>query len=531
MSTDSARDAVEPLAPPPNFLFLIADQLRADHVGFSGNAIVRTPHLDALAARATVFDRAYVANPVCMPNRASIMTGRMPSVHGTRCNGIALDAHANTFVRRLHAAGYRTSHIGKSHLQTMGISRARLRQSENATIVEDAWLASAAPGWDEHENVERYRDGAAPECRDFYGFERAQFAILHGDHVTGHYEHWLRAQGHDPARITGWHNALARYDGWNQVYQTALPVDVHPSSYVAQQTIAELAAAKRDGRPFCIHASWPDPHHPFTPPGHYYGMFDPDAMPLPRTFADKHADSLPHYRQMLANRGHMLFRGVDGWAPTADQFRHALAAEYGCLALLDDCVGQILAALAREGLADNTVVVFTSDHGDMFGDHGILLKHAMHYAGCIRVPLLIARPGQHGSRVPALVSSIDLAPTLLDLAGVAAFHGIQGHSLSPLLDAATASVRDSVLIEEDEQQDMTGAGVPTRMRTLVCDEGRLTVYQGHTHGELFAAADGDEMRNLYAKPRGRKLREQLRERLLEAMLAHADTAPRPRYMA
>ena len=107
---------------PPNIVLIVTDQHRADHFGFGGNATVQTPHLDALAARGAVFDRAYVANPICMPNRASILTSRVPSVHGSRYNGIPLVWNSNTFVRRLAAAGYATSLVGKAHFQNMGIS-------------------------------------------------------------------------------------------------------------------------------------------------------------------------------------------------------------------------------------------------------------------------------------------------------------------------------------------------------------------------------------------------------------------------
>lgn len=515
----------------PNFLFLITDQHRADHVGFGGNATVKTPHLDMLASRGTVFRRAYVANPICMPNRASILTGRMPSVHGTRFNGISLNWRANTFVRRLRKAGYRTTHIGKSHLQNMCVNRRRVVRLVDFTFEEEALLPADADGWDELENYQRYRTGDEPQISDFYGFERAAFAILHGDQVTGHYEGWLKGKGFDPSSIQGPGNALERYDGYYQVYKTATPAEVYPSNYVADMAVAEIEAATRESRPFFVHASWPDPHHPFTPPGEYYDMYSPSTMELPASFGDRHDDSMPHYRKMIANRGQMVFHNVDGWAPTEEQFRHAVAAEYGNISLIDDCVGRILAALDRSGARDNTIVVFTSDHGDMFGDHGIMFKHAMHYNGCIRVPLVLALPGQEGRHCDELVSSIDIAPTLLELAGVPAYHGMQGHSLVSLLAMDGKGQRTAVYIEEDQKEDMTGAGVSTRMRTIVTDEGRLTLYQGHEHGELFAGDDKLEMRNLFNKPQGHELQHHLLGLLTQAMMAHAETSPRPTHNA
>lgn len=512
----------------PNILFLITDQHRADHVGFGGNDVVKTPNLDALAARSMVFERAYVANPICMPNRASIMTSRMPSVHGTRFNGVSLDWRSNTFVRRLRHGGYRTTHIGKSHLRNMGVNRQRVLGLYDYTLSEEAILPARQNDWNEMANFEDYAVG--PEG-DFYGFERAAFAIMHGDQVLGHYEHWLRSKGVQPDKILGPRNALERYDGWYQIYKTAVPVELHPSSYVADETIAEIDRAVQEERPFFIHASWPDPHHPFTPPGDYYGMYSPSAMPLPASFDDPHIDSMPHYRQMISAPGEMLFHNVDGWAPTEDQLRHALAAEYGCISLLDSCIGRVLAALERYGVADNTIIVFTSDHGDMFGDHGVMLKHAMHYEGCIRIPLLISTPGSAAGRTRAFASSIDLAPTLLELAGVEGYYGMQGHTLLPVLQSPQASVRNAVYIEEDQKEDMTGAGVDTRMRTLVNDLGRLTVYEGHNHGELFAANDTLELHNLFGRPEAQDLQQTMVAQLLQSMLAHGESSPRPSHNA
>src|SRR5262245_6505688 len=141
----------------PNFLVIMTDQHRADHTGFGGNEIVRTPNLDEIAARAMRFDRAIVANPICMPNRSSIVTGRLPSVHGTRTNGISLDWGANTFVRSLRERGWRTSHFGKCHLQNMGIMRSArdilLRKAAPGEATHSPW----PEGWDEWEDQDRHK--------------------------------------------------------------------------------------------------------------------------------------------------------------------------------------------------------------------------------------------------------------------------------------------------------------------------------------------------------------------------------------
>lgn len=437
----------------PNIVFIMTDQHRADHVGFGGNAVVDTPHLDAIAARGMVFDRAFVANPICMPNRATIMTGRMPSAHGTRYNGVPLDWGANTFVRCLRLAGYDTIHVGKSHLQNMGVSRRYMARHVD-TDAAGATTHTYPEGWDTCEDIMAYRtrdEVALPE--DYYGFGHVDFTISHSDVCGGHYYQWLLGQGIDPTQWQGMQNALEVYPGWHQVYQTRLPEALYPSRYIADRAIEQIERVGGESdRPFFLHCSFPDPHHPFSPPGRYWQQYAPGDMPLPETFNADHAASMPHISRLIQQRGVPADYGVDPWAPDPDQFRHALAAQYGMISMIDDQVGRIVGALADQGL-DNTIIVFSSDHGDMMGDHGLLLKHFVHYEACLRVPLVIVTPDRAPGRCRSIVSSIDIAQTLLDLAGLPAYHDMQGASLVPLLDNPERHVRDRLLIEEDEKPD------------------------------------------------------------------------------
>ena len=237
---------------PPNFLFIITDQHRADHTGFGGHPVLRTPNLDALASRGTVFDRAFVSNPICMPNRATLHTGRMPSAHGTRMNGISLDWNAETFVRRLRDTGYRTSHVGKSHLQTMGVptkmNGLRLPQPGDGEAVR-----SVETAWHGLEETARFEsEGRAEFPEDFYGYEHVDMVVRHGDQCSGHYLQWLRAQHDDADSLRGPEHALARCAHWNQVYQTAVPVDLYPTRYITRRAVAEIEASAADDRPFSL---------------------------------------------------------------------------------------------------------------------------------------------------------------------------------------------------------------------------------------------------------------------------------------
>jgi len=514
----------------PNILFLMTDQHRFDHLGFNGNSVVNTPNLDALAARSVNFTRTYVANPICMPNRSTIMTGRMPSVHGTRHNGISLNWRVNTYVRALRKAGYRTSHIGKSHLQNMGVNRTQMLEHVDFSLPEEAFELGLDEGWDELENLAGYR-GTEPGPRpdDFYGFERVDFTVSHSDICGGHYQQWLREKGLDPREFQGTRVALENYDGWLQVYQTRLPIEFYPTTYIAERTLGELDAAAADGRPFLIHCSFPDPHHPFSPPGDYWRRFDPADMPLPESFFEDHEASLHHIRAYAEKRGTPHRNSTYPFSPTEDQFRHALAAEYGMIELIDDQVGRVLHRLDELGLAENTIVVFTSDHGDMFGDHGLILKHTLLYEGCTRVPLLISVPGVEAGQREGLAGSIDIAQTLLELTGCTPYYDMQGYSLVPMLTNPAARVRGSVLIEEDQREDIFGTGRPFRSRTLVTDTSRTTLYEGIGEGEHYdLTSDPGELENRWHE---RAVRSAALEGLFQEVLRIQDHTPRPKYSA
>jgi len=497
----------------PNILWIIADQLRADHVGFGGNPVVRTPNLDALAARGTVFDRAYVANPICMPNRCSMLTGRMPSAHGVIFNDRSLAWNANTCVRELVKAGYATSLVGKSHIQH-GLSRNVVQAGQRAPTYTTAF----PPGWDTLEDGERYLDGA-PQIADFYGFEHVEFALGHGDAVTGHHYRWALERGGDPvALVRDWLRpgpALERYDGWWQVYQPTLPEELHSTTFVTQRTIDALSHHSAGNKPFFLQCSYPDPHHPFTPPGKWWKAHDPADMEDPATFDDPLEHAPAHLR--LIRRWKPSKNMVQMFGPTRELVRHARAAEYGMIEMMDDGIGQVLRSLVDLGLAENTIVVFTSDHGDMFGDHGLMLKATMHYQGCLRVPLVIARPGDLGHRTTRLAGSMDLAQTFLDLAGVAPFADMQGYSLVPLLDG-NQPVRSHVMIEEDFVLARAGGPMPLRTRTLVTDRHRYTRYSTGESEIYDLVTDPDELQNLAVDADWVGLQQELQDQMLGATI-------------
>ena len=517
----------------PNFLFIVTDQHRADHTGFGGNEVLRTPNLDRIAASGVRFERAIVANPICMPNRSSIATGRVPSVHGTRTNGIPLDWGARTFMRALRERGWHNAQIGKCHLQNMGVGKSIRDALLKAALPGEAAHTPWPEGWAEWENNARHKRERVVVPPDYYGFDEVDLTVEHSDLAGGHYYQWLLEQGVDPVALQGRDKALPYDAKCSQVWRTRVPVELYPSSYITRRTVEFLGRRAREPeRPWLAFCSYPDPHHPFTPPGRYFDMYDPEKIPLPATFEDPHAASVPHLRRMRATRGIAQRAALAPFAPTAEQFREMAAAEYGMLALIDDGVGAVLDALERSGQRDRTFVIFTSDHGDAFGDHGLMLKGGMHYQGLIRVPLAIAGPGIEPAVSHSLASSLDLAQTVLELAGVPAHHGMQGASLVPVLANPQATVRDHVLVEEDQMADLLRVGQPLRMRTLVTEDARVTLYRGSDEGELFdLARDPNELDNLWARLDARSRRTELVERLAHVMMEYANPSPKQAYFA
>lgn len=499
-----------------NVLFICTDQHRADHVGFGGNEVVRTPNLDALASRGTVFDRAYVANPVCMPNRSSILTGRLPSAHGVVFNDRSLDWGANTFVRRLSAAGYRTQHIGKAHIQVH--LRHFFPAADGAPVGRHGW----PEGWDDLENFQRYLDDDPGPVTDFYGFDQAEFCLGHGAVVSGHHLHWALERGFDPSTAGGGPDgpAAERSEHWWQVLRPAYDAGVHSTEFVTDRSVDFIESARTDGQPWFLFASYPDPHHPFAPPGDWFDRHDPADMVLPESFHDA-VDDLPQFmREMEISQG---ARGSMRIAEPA--LRDAMAAQYGSIELIDDGIGRMLAALEASGQADDTIVVFTSDHGDMFGDHGFMLKGGMVFEGTTRVPLVIARPGGTAARTESLASSLDIGSTLLDLVGADGYDGVQGLSVAPVLDDPTESVRDYVLIEEDiPSYGLYDNELPTSSRTIVTSGARMTRYSTG-EGELYdLAVDPGERHNLFGRSEGSALRHAMTDRLVDALVDASDQA-------
>ncbi len=515
----------------PNFLFVITDQHRADHLGCYGNQVVRTPNIDGIASRGTCWDRFYVANPICMPNRASIMTGRMPSLHGARHNGVSLSRDHTTFVELLRDAGYSTGLIGKSHLQGFtGLPASNRFVVREDLITPSEGLRDAfkngrhGPEY-ELEVKSRWDTRLADRINgDFYGFDHVEVAADHADRACGDYLIWARGQRADFDDLVGPDNALAdsRIDA-PQAWRTAVPEELYSTAWIADRSEAWLTERAERDQPFFLQMSFPDPHHPFTPPGKYWDMYDPAGMKLPASFGKGDLPPIRAMRDALAN-GTDARDSQNPFAVTEDEARAIIALTYGMITMIDDAVGRVLKRLEALGLAEDTVVIFTSDHGDYMGDHGLMLKLLLHYQGLIRVPFIWHDPAlpERGRRDSGLASSIDISRTILARAGIQPFNGMQGR------DLMTEPPPEAVIVEEDSQRTMIGFDRPQRIRTIVTDRYRMSLREGESWGELYdLATDPDETCNLFDDPKATAARAALSETMLRRLIELQDRAPLP----
>lgn len=518
-----------------NFLIFVVDQLQADLLGCYRNPIAATPHIDGLARRGWKALESYVATPLCMPNRASLLTGRMPSAHGVRHNGIPLSLAARTFADCLREHGYSTSLVGKSHLQTI-TSRPPLQDPTRPRLPLDA--ERAYPGGYLQESAASWSAGECPLELPFYGFAHVELAIQHGDLPSGHYRQWLEREHPAALGLAGRPNALPtpeyELSRVGQAWRTRLPEELHPSQWVADRAIAQLQRAVGEGKPFLTYCSFPDPHSPYTPPGRYWDLYRPEDMTLPASYENR-GEPPPHlaWLQQQRDEGRAVKDTMGCFAASPREVREAIALNLGSLAFIDHQVGRVLTALRELGLERDTVVIFTSDHGEFAGDHQLLLKGPLHYRSLIRTPLLWSEPGLAGMACDQFISTVDIAPTVLARAGVPGFNGMQGRSFLPLLrGAGGVEAREAIVIEEEGQRTSYGFDRPVRMRTLLTRRWRLSLYDGVAWGELYDRdADPLEHANLWNDASFTTCRTELMARLAREMLELADTSPTAKALA
>jgi len=328
-----------------------------------------------------------------------------------------------------------------------------------------------------------------------------------------------------------------------------IPEEFYPTSYCTDRAIDFLekhAKGDHGDKPFLLKVSYPDPHHPCSPPGKWADMYKPEDMILPENFNDIESVKNHPWLSKKNRLNHPIFKNMIHHITNEEETRNFIAHTYGMVSMIDDSVGQILAALEKLGMADNTMIVYTSDHGDMMGDHGMILKGFMPYDGILRVPLIWKVPGlaKKGEVSDSLVSAIDLAPTILNLSNIdkkSIPQDMQGVDVTPVLKDPTEKVRESCLIEVDEADigmaskmpmaAAIGGSLETRVKYLITEKYSLTIYNGlKGYGDIFDRVnDPLQLNNLwYSNP---ELRHELVEQLLHEVINAQSLYPKKQAMA
>jgi arylsulfatase A-like enzyme len=485
------------MADRPNILILMTDQQKATAIGLYGNPDVPTPALERLAARGVRYDRCYTPHPLCVPARVSLWTGRYPHRHGARTNEIPMPPEERHLARILHEAGYTLALFGKDHC---------FRPADEALFAHRHAFSHGGP--DETETEE---EAAAVR------WIRSGEPGLEGE-----------ATGIDPTI-------------YGRPRINPYPAESCPTALLARRAVRFIEEHPPE-EPFCAWVSFPDPHEPYQCPLPYAALHPPGGLTLPPWRRGEADDAMERTR---------VFRHLFGSDRLSEaQIRLTMSVYYGMIRFVDDAVGRILDALDRRGLAEGTIVVFCSDHGDYAGEHHAAVKSAAFYDCLTRVPLLLSWPGRlpEGATDRNLVSLLDVLPTCLGLAGVPVPPGLDGRMLP---GTGADPPRDAVFAEY-------GAGGP---RLRLADLPRLLAEpwpgpvpllrwreaEGHPAmvrmdrykyvydpddetDELYdLEADPWELTNRARDPAYAAMRGRLRDRLLDWALRTQGGSPAPLY--
>ncbi len=500
---------------PPNILLITSDQQHYETLGVT-NPRIKTPNLDRLAGEGVRFTRAYCVNPTCSPSRATMITGLYPAWHHCWAIGVKLPEDVPTVGDLLQEQGYNSILIGKAHFQPLA-SEPGSESIERQPILRD---------------LDFWRDFHGP----WYGFDHVETGRMHGheSHAGQHYALWMEEKG-----LANWRDYFQQWppdpeDKYRGPEYTRgamlwdLPEEYHHSHWVGERTVANIERSVAENKPFFLWSSFFDPHPPYVLPEPWASMYDMEEMQpgeyvegefdeMPPQYA-KTREENPDYSEYFEPGGRGL-HGFHSHLHTEAEIRASMAYYYGMMSLIDAEVGRILDCLDRLGIAENTLVIYTTDHGHFLGQHGLIAKGAFHYEDLLRIPMLVRQPGTipAGQVSDALQSQIDFVPTMLSAAGIPVPGLMQGVDQFPVWRGEMESLRQHALIENRHNP------TTVHLRTLVNDRFKLTVYRDAAYGELFDLQDDPgELVNRWDDPAYAGVRSAL---LLEFVQAEIEREP------
>ena len=454
----------------PNLLFIWTDEQQYFTMKAYGNEVIKTPNLNRLASESFVFEKTYVTQPVCTPNRAAVMTGLYPHIIGTVYNNIPLPKNIKTLPEIIDDPEYHSAYMGKWHL---GDEIFKQRGYDTWVSIEDNYIQYYQPSRDRE--------------------------------ARSDYHHWLLEKGYTPDE---------KNNSFSRSFAAGLPLEHCKPKFLEEKAIEFLDHIGKD--PFILYVNFLEPHMPFTGP--LDSLYDPDEVVLPDNF-----NNIPDQEDPLKyrNRWESAKKRYGG---TEEDFRKLIARYWGLVTQVDMSVGAILDKLESMGLAENTIIVYTSDHGDMMGAHQLAEKTLM-YEESVRIPFLLKDPRLNNSHrtIEARVSQIDIVPTLLDLMDREIPENLQGKSLVPAMLEEDFQAND-IFIESNSNQDFTfdakgntiladkdeikSPSSPS-MRTVISKEGWKLSLSNRDKSQLFNLNnDPGETTNLYYREEYRdKVRE------------------------
>ena len=488
-----------------NILFIMCDQLRADYLSCYGHPRLHTPHLDGLARRGVIFDHAYVQSPVCGPSRMSYYTGRYMQSHGVSWNFVPLKAGEMTLGDHLRPLGVRSVLIGKTHMRGDSSGMSRLGIDPDSQI----GIRIAECGFDPYERD----DGIHPYS---------------GHDPDPNYNRYLREQGFDGDNPwEEWANTVVdehgrHRSGWYLKYShlpARIPNEHAETPYTARRAMDFMRNA--GDQPWVAHLSFIKPHWPYVVPAPYAGMYRPeDALPLVRSEAELQ-NAHPVYAAMTRHRVSRTF--------AKPGIRDAVMVGYmGLVKQIDDEMGKLFAFMEQQGLMDNTMIVFCSDHGDFLGDHWLGEKELFHQP-VVRTPLIIYDPDSRadatrGTRCQALVEAVDIAPTFLDVYGGNPLpHVMDGRSLRPWLFGQTPTewreiaVCESDYAFQDVRIELQQPPIESWMRMAFDGRWKYVLCEGYRPMLFDVQQDPQELVDLGASqdPEHERQRQRLHEALFK----------------
>ncbi|MFC1715258.1 sulfatase [Candidatus Poribacteria bacterium] len=460
-----------------NILIFLTDGHRADCLGCYGNSIIQTPNIDGLADEGVRFTRSFSTHTVCMPTRASIFSGRYPHIHGVWSNGIRLPESEITLPQVLADNGFRTCASGKIHFEP--------QQSPEYPPALDG-------------------------SRTYYGFQDVHLS----ENKQGvEYLRFVDEQFPELADV-------ARRRG-------PLPEEAHELHWITGKAIDFIKHNAGTESPFFCVCSFHELIPPCHPPITFADMYRPEDMPPPKVRDGELETKPPYYRQCY--EGYVKA----GKHPDEVTLRKHLVSYYSQASFIDKQFGRIVATLKELGIWDDTIVLFTADHGLMLNDHWQWRHGPFLYDQVINVPMIWRVPGitQKGQVTGELVESVDIMPTILDLVDAQSPLGVQGQSIKPLLsDEGRSEGKECILAQDRESPELGARGIdPTgfKIKAVRTKEWKLIHYPNAPYGELYDLRnDPDEFENLWSDTGYSGIREEMRMLLLDKLFASEDPLPR-----